>query len=125
MFKCLRRVEMLLSGLIPFLIGYASKHECIAIIIGLLGVAITYISGVLSLCKFQENWVDYRSVCENLKHEKFMYLTSTGPYKTENPFQLLVERIETIITHENLHWEQLYTDTDKHGLPNHKVTSSS
>ena len=36
-----------------------------------------------------------------------MYLTRTGVYDTESPFKLLVERVESIISKENVNWASL------------------
>ena len=73
---------------------------------GLLGLAIAVITAVVSLCQFQENWVEYRTTCESLKHEKFLFLTRTGPYNGDAPFPLLVQRVESMISKENTTWSE-------------------
>lgn len=126
-FKRLRNIELLLSALIPFLVGYIPQYNFLALCVGVIGVIITFITGALSLYKFQENWIEYRTVCETLKHEKFMYLTSSGIYATtENPFLLLVERVESIISHENSNWTQLQRGSNKQPpLLSHTNSSAS
>ena len=36
-----------------------------------------------------------------------MYLARAGIYKTQSPFELLVERVENIISKENINWANL------------------
>jgi hypothetical protein len=58
--------------------------------------------------KHSENWIEYRSICETLKHEKFMYLYKTGVYRDDtNRFEYFVERVESIISQENINWASL------------------
>lgn len=72
----------------------------------LLGAGIAIISGLLGHYKFQENWLEYRTVCESLKHEKFLFLTRSEPYNNKNPLGLLVNKVETLISKENTNWSQ-------------------
>ena len=71
-----------------------------------MGLLITIITGVVTLYKFQENWIEYRTTCETLRHEKFLFLTQTDPYDIEDPFNLLVHRVENLISKENTQWAQ-------------------
>lgn len=80
------------------------------IIVAVLGVLLIAVYNIHTFCKFQENWIEYRKTSEILKHEKYMFLASSGIYNTEKsdiPFKILVERCETIISHENINWAQL------------------
>jgi hypothetical protein len=63
---------------------------------GGLGVLITGLEGMLQLNQFQQNWIAYRSTCESLKHEKYVYLGKASPYaNVADPHALLPERIES------------------------------
>jgi len=75
------------------------------IIVGLLGLVIAAITAVLGLYQFQENWLEYRTTCETLRHEKYLFLAKASPYNKEEPFLLLVERIEGLISKENTNWQ--------------------
>lgn len=80
----------------------------IALIGGLTAIFTSY----SKLSKLQENWLNYREVSETLKHEKYLYLSKSGPYSYSGQddktiFKLLVERAENIISHENLNWTQV------------------
>jgi hypothetical protein len=107
MYKTLRNIEIVCSTLLTFCSGLMSKFSFSSWVVGILGIIISITAGLLSLNKYHENWIEYRSVCETLRHEKFMFLTNTGVYSRENPFPLLVERVESIISHENVNWAQL------------------
>lgn len=105
-FKRLRLAEIVSAALIPFLSGMGDKVPCNAWIIGGLGVLIAVAAATSSLSKFHENWIQYRTTVEQLKHEKFHYLTNIKPYDSENKFPLLVERVEGLISKENSYWAQ-------------------
>jgi hypothetical protein len=44
---------------------------------------------------------------EKQKHEKFLFATRTGPYQDQARFQLLVERVEALISKEATTWAQV------------------
>jgi Protein of unknown function (DUF4231) len=49
--------------------------------------------------------LDYRSSAEALKHEKYLFLASAGPYAAaENPRALLAERVESMVSQEHAKW---------------------
>jgi len=77
-----------------------------------LGASIAIISGLLGFYKFQENWLEYRTVSESLKHEKFLFLTKSEPYHEDKAFGLLVNRVETLLSKENTNWSQ-YMNKEK------------
>ena len=106
-FRSLQVIAILAAASITFLSGYMTDELMwIKISIGLLGLLVAAVTGILSLYRFQENWIEYRTICESLKHEKFIYLTRTDPYDGENAFTLLVERVETLISKENTNWSR-------------------
>lgn len=109
-FKRLRKAEIIAAALIPFTSGLAaifSKATVVfSVLTGLLGVCIAVMSGILSLGQHQEHWIEYRTTCESLKKEKFMFQTGTEPYDGDDAFQLLVQRVETLVSKENTNWAQ-------------------
>ena len=58
----------------------------------------------MALYNFQENWIEYRTTCESLRHHKFRFLTKSEPYDGEDAFQNLVNNIEALISKENTNW---------------------
>lgn len=111
-YKFLRTTEIVLSILIPFLTGLLSINLITKLTIGFFGVIIAIIAGVLSLYKFQENWLHYRTTSEALKHEKYLFVTWSGIYNEDDRFSVFVEKIENIISKENLSWYE-YVKKDK------------
>lgn len=103
-FKRLRMVEIVSAAIIPFLSGMAGKIDYSQWFIGGLGVLIAVSAAITELFKYQENWIKYRTTAEQLKHEKFIYLTNAKPYDTKDKFTLLVERVELLISKENSAW---------------------
>lgn len=106
-YKALRIVEIVAAASIPFLTGYVTDATpYFRTAVGLLGVLVAIIVAVIGLFQFQESWVEYRSTCESLKHEKFLFITRTEPYNVDAPFPLLVQRVESMISKENTTWSQ-------------------
>jgi hypothetical protein len=113
-FKYLRIAEIVAAGSIPFLVGYVHAAESkMKFVVGLLGVAVAVIAGIISLCKFQEHWIEYRTTCETLKHHKYLYLTKSAPYDEERAFHVLVENVESLISKENSNWSNLQKESEE------------
>jgi len=108
-YKGLRILEIIIAAFIPFLTGYMTGPALLKFTIGSLGLLIVIITGIVSLCKLQENWIEFRTTYESLTHEKYLFETKTEPYNTEDPFLLLVQRVETLISKENTNWARYVT----------------
>jgi len=106
MYKTLQMIIIITSASIPFLSGYTEQYNFLNIIVGLIGVTIASITAILSLNKYQENWLEYRTTAESLKHQKYLYLTGADPYHEEKAFTLLVQEVEVLISKENSTWSQ-------------------
>jgi hypothetical protein len=111
-YQFLKTAEIIISVIIPFLTGYLKENEALKYLIGILGCLVAIIAGLLVLYKYQEKWIEYRSTEESLKHEKYMYLSGSGPYKTDASLANLVERVEYLISKENSNWNQMFSKTD-------------
>jgi hypothetical protein len=109
-FKILRGLEIVGGSAIPLIAGFGGGGVCSQLAVGLLGAMVVAIAAFLSLNQYQENWIEYRTTCESLRHEKFLYLTRTEPYDAPTAFPLLVQRVESLISKENSGWSQ-YTRT--------------
>jgi hypothetical protein len=55
--------------------------------------------GISKLCKYQENWLNYRALAEALKREKELYLYKVGDYDQEDKKRekILIERVENLL----------------------------
>jgi hypothetical protein len=103
MFKRIKLVEIVSAAIIPFLAGVSIPNG--KLVIAGLGVLITILEGILHLNQYQELWGNYRSTCEALKHEKFVYLAKAGPYAAaSDPYALLADRMESLISQEHAQW---------------------
>ncbi len=100
-FKWLKFIEIIAAATIPF----SSGANAPAILTGGLGVLIVVLEGLQQLNQYHHNWIIYRSTCEELRHEKYLYLGKAGPYEAaETPYTLLTERIEALISKEHAKW---------------------
>ncbi len=103
LYKRLKVLEILAAAVIPFLAGFNFPH--IMIVTGGLGVLITIVEGVLHLNQYQQNWTNYRSTCEALRHEKYVYLGKAAMYgSAPDPHALLAERVESLVSQEHAQW---------------------
>lgn len=105
-FKRIKIVEILSAALIPFLAGLSFPHD--KLVTAGLGVLITILEGILHLNQYQQLWNTYRSTCEALRHEKYLYLATAGPYAAApNPHALLAEHIESLVSQEHAQWSAI------------------
>lgn len=87
---------------------------CFSTQITLLSSVIAFSATILlaldKIKKYQELHTQYRSACEKLKQEKYLYLTNAGEYnsdKHDDNFKLFVDRCESIMSTEIGTWAQL------------------
>lgn len=107
LYQRLRLVEIALASLIPLIVVLPIMELVGKALVAAAGAAIAVISGAISLWKLQENWVEYRATAENLKREKFLFVTRAPPYAAEDRFPLFVGRVETLLGAESAKWIQL------------------
>jgi|SRR5437879_3593376 len=101
LFKWLKGIVIGAAALVPLSAGLRMP----AVITGGLGVLIAILEGLQELNQYDHNWIIYRSTCEALKHEKYLYLAKAGPYSNaSDPHALLAERIESLISQEHAKW---------------------
>ena|SRR6187551_4139649 len=121
-FMYLRTVEIIAALIIPFLAGYVDDGNATKVVfIGSLSIIVAAIASILTLYKFQENWIEYRMVAESLKYEKFLFLANAGCYREDCSFAEFVERIENILSKENAKWAA-HNLTQKQGDAQSKQT---
>ncbi len=99
-YKRLKIASIAAAALIPFLAPFS------AIAAGALGVLIVIIEGVQQLYQFHDTWTSYRSTCEALRHEKYLFLARSGPYELpdEEAKKELAARVESLISTEHAKW---------------------
>jgi hypothetical protein len=103
-FKSLKVLAMAAAGLVPVCWGFGLPQYVGAVLASL----VLMLEAVQQLNQYQHNWMSYRSTCEALKHEKYLYLAKAGPYSlpggSEGALAFLAERIESIISREHAKW---------------------
>jgi hypothetical protein len=111
-YQVLKVSEIILAATTPFLIALMKDDFILKIAAGIMSIIIGIIAGVLIAFKFHEKWIQYRTTCENLKHEKYLFATKAGIYAQEQNFNIFVERVEFIISKENSDWTQIVISSD-------------
>lgn len=113
-FRVLRLLEIAFASTSPFLVSQITADTpALKIIVGSMGVCVAVIAGIVSLYRFQENWIEYRSTAESLKHEKFLFLTKSPPYDGDNSFHAFVSNVESLISKENAAWSSALREKPK------------
>jgi len=100
-YKTATFTELLLAALVPVTASYS------VLFTSLLGIAIVMLQGLQWLNQWHHNWITYRSTCELLKHEKYLYLENASCYKgltSEQSRLLLAERVEGLVSTEHAKW---------------------
>ena len=104
----LRVIELISAALIPFLINYLTGDTgLLKSAIETLSIIVLITTGMISIFQFRELWTEYRTNAESLKHEKYLYLSSSSPYDKGDKFKLLVERVEKLISIEHSRWQDI------------------
>ncbi len=100
-FKRIKLLQLVTAATIPV----AAVLNASNWVPGLLGSALVVLEGVQQLYQHQEHWITYRSTCEALRHERYLYLAIAGPYASvANPGAVLAERIEGLVSQEHAKW---------------------
>ncbi|ADB48540.1 DUF4231 domain-containing protein [Conexibacter woesei] len=102
-FKLLKVCQIVIAAAIPVVAGAGGDGWRWPVAIG--GATIVVLEGLQQLFQYQQNWSTYRSTCERLKHEKFLYAAGAGPYAgASRPGAMLAERVEGLVSQEHAAW---------------------
>ena len=81
------------------------------------GIAVLLAIGTTGLktFKFQENWINFRTVAETLKKEKHFFDAEVDDYADcDDKIALFVTRVEAVISRENSLWVTTHQKSDAH-----------
>jgi len=95
------------SALTPVLIAidFCAGRDTLKLIPLGTAVLVAILASALKTFQFEENWINYRTICESLKKEIHYYDSSTQEYSsTRDREALFVERVESLISRENTLW---------------------
>jgi hypothetical protein len=100
-FKQLKICQIIVAAAIPV----AAAASAPLWLLGGGGAVIVIVEGLQQLQQYQQNWTTYRSTCERLRHEKFLFVAGAGSYAVApNPEALLAERVEGLVSQEHAAW---------------------
>ena len=104
-YKQLQATQIILATSIPVfsLIGAVWGRWITAIV----GASVAILAGFQQLGNYNDLWTTYRATAEQLKHEKFLFLARSGPYRSlqeEEALRLLAERVEERVSTEHAKW---------------------
>jgi len=106
LYKALKFTTIVAGASVP--VVAAVKQPWTPWLSGGLGLLIVLVEAVQQVNQYHQNWITYRSTCEALKHEKYLYAATAGPYAaTETPLKLLAERVESLVSQEHAKWVTL------------------
>ena len=105
-YKWLKLLEVAVAAVLPVVAGV---HAPVGVTGG-MAAAIVVLEGSQHIYQFQEHWITYRSTAESLKHERFLYVASAGPYTSGDRHRQLAERLESLISQEHAKWAATQRD---------------
>lgn len=103
-YKWLTGAQILSGAVIPIIAGFSDSICCSEWIIAILGLIVTTATAFLTLNKYQERWINFRTTCETLKHLKYLFSTNSSPYNGEERYDKFVNDIEAALSKENSDW---------------------
>ncbi len=108
-FKLLKVCQIVTAAGIPVAAGVSAPVW----LVGGAGAFIVVLEGLQQLEQYQQNWTSYRSTCEQLKHEQYLFLAGAGPYKgAADAEATLAERVESLVSQEHAVWVSGREETD-------------
>src|SRR3712207_6753242 len=104
-YKQIQAAQIVLATSIPVfsLVGAGWGRWITAI----LGASVAILAGLQQLGNYNDLWTTYRATAEQLRHEKFLFLARSGPYRSlreEEALRLLAERVEERVSTEHAKW---------------------
>lgn len=71
-------------------------------------------TGLIKFLKFEENWLNYRTICETLRKEPYLLEAELSDYsRCDDKYKLFVDRVESLISRENTLWLTTISSKDK------------
>ncbi len=103
------QLATLISAASVPVISLSSSELIVRMLVAIVGSIAAITAGMVSLYQFRDLWVDYRSTAEQLKFEKYLFLTGSEPYSSSDSFSLFVIRVENTISQENRGWQENFS----------------
>ena len=79
-------------------------------------------TAALKTFKFQENWINYRTIAETLKKEKHYYDAGLDDYAdTSDKEALFIDRVESLTSRENTIWVTTHRQKEVESVPKYST----
>jgi hypothetical protein len=108
---------IVLSSLTPvfIIIDYALNDNLYFTLISVISaIAVAIIASAMRTFKYYDNWISYRTTCETLKKEIYLYEAGIDEYAgSEDKESLFVKRVESLISRENTLWVTTFKKPDE------------
>ena len=117
-YRRLKIVSIGSAALVP-LVSSLGEHGVLA---GLLGVLVVIMEGLQHINQHHENWIRYRATCENLRHEKYLYLERAAHYAglgDSAARRRLAAQVESILSYEGREWQKVRRQVEEDAPPAH------
>jgi len=103
---------IVLSAVVPVMVVCFSRNgKWVTVVIAMI-LAIG--TAALKTFKFQENWINYRTIAETLKKEKYFYQANLDDYADASDKEsLFIERVESLISREHSLWITAHAQKEK------------
>ena len=101
-YKWARVVELVVAAAVPPLAALRAP----AVLVSVVASVVVVLVGLQHVFQWNENWIAYRSTCEDLRHERYLFLAGAGPYTGADDDRrvLLAERVEGLVSQEHAKW---------------------
>lgn len=92
-------IAVLAAGALVPIVNVWASSEVARVLSALLGGVVVVAAGVGKLLKFQENWLQFRSIAEALGRERELFSGKVGDYAGADDRReaLLVDRVEALL----------------------------
>ena len=101
LYKRVKVVELVVAAAVPPLAALGAP----AAVVSVVASVVVVLEGLQHLFQWNEHWISYRSTCESLEHERYLYLAKAGPYSgAADRHVLLAERVEGLVSQEHAKW---------------------
>jgi hypothetical protein len=105
-YKRVKTAQLILGSAVPVL-ALVSLHASIT---ASVAASVVVLEGLQQLNQWQSNWITYRSTAEALKHERYLYLATAGPYGGPDRSRVLAEKVEGLVSQEHAKWTESRQD---------------
>lgn len=120
-YKRLQWGLIVFSSITPILIAIDAldkKTTWLTAIPLITATLVAIFTSAIKTFNFQENWLSYRTTCETLRKELFLYEAGIGSYaRTEDKESLFVEHVENLISRENTLWYETQKSQEENKKP--------